>query len=158
MRRMLSGSLFARSVDVFLCYLIAIAFWYNWEFVINWVAVMVLFWFTVRCLREEAVAGSLKGYIVPEKLLMCMLKAAYNMSFFVLATFCIISAVDALDDSSGLLDWGLNLPVSMGTPEPSALRDVVGVLLLMTVSRLVLMLYAGIRQRDSLTRNAQTED
>jgi membrane-associated HD superfamily phosphohydrolase len=140
MRRMLSGSLFARSVDVFLCYLIAIAFWYNWEFVINWVAVLVLFWFTVRCLREEAVAGSLKGYIVPEKLLMCMLKAAYNMSFFVLATFCIISAVDALDDSSGLL------------------RDVVGVLLLMTVSRLVLMLYAGIRQRDSLTRNAQTED
>jgi hypothetical protein len=59
----------------------------------------------------------------------------YNVGYGVFAAFCIISAIDVLDDASGLLDWEFAGPVSMGSPTHTALQNVGAIVMLWCVGR-----------------------
>jgi hypothetical protein len=130
MKRTLSGPWYVHAVDVMLYYLVAFAIWYDWGVWGQALTLGASLWLIGRSLREEALAKSLRGYAVPEKLLMCIFKAVYKMGLKVFIAFCILSAIDELDDSSGLLDWVFNQPTSLGLPVSNALDNIKVVVIL----------------------------
>jgi hypothetical protein len=131
MKRTLSGSWSAKAVDALLQYALGFAIWYDWGAWIAVLGLLALLWFMGRCLREEAVFKSLEGFHVSERLLMCLFKSVYNLSYGAFVAFCILCAVDELDKSSGLLDWAFNQPVYMEPVASSALDNIKNVIVLL---------------------------
>jgi hypothetical protein len=114
-----------------MAYLAAIAIWYDRGTWLSSAAIAAVFcWFIGRSFREAAVTRSLMEHAPPERAVLCLCRGFYIFGRWVVVAFCILSALDELDDGSGLLDWDVGQPVSMGSPASTALGNV-GVALLL---------------------------